>query len=157
MLSHVALSEYDEALWVDGSFEVQDPSFARDVFEYLEAASIALCLHPERGCIYDEANVCHLMAKYCDQNIVGQVAYYRDQGFPAKWGLFAAGIVARRNDDPKIRHLNEAWMEENEKWTYQDQLSLPYVLWKLGIKPAIFRQYLWNSRWGVWVPHAHER
>ena len=48
-------------------------------------------------------------------------------------------------------------MEENEKWTYHDQLSLPYVLWKLRIKPAIFRQYLWNSRWGAWMPHAHER
>jgi hypothetical protein len=157
MLSHVALFEYEEVLWVDGSFEVQDPNFAKDVFEYLEAASIAVCLHPERGCIYDEASLCQPMAKYCDQNIVEQVAYYREQGFPAKWGLFAAGIVARRNDDSTISHLNEAWMEENEKWTYHDQLSLPYVLWKLRIKPAIFRQYLWNSRWGAWMPHAHER
>jgi hypothetical protein len=101
LLSHLVLPEYDEVLWID-------PNFARDVFEYLKDASMALCLHPERGCIYDEANLCQPMAKYCDQNIMGQVAHYREEGFPAKWGLFAAGIIARRNNDPKIRHLNEA-------------------------------------------------
>jgi hypothetical protein len=157
VLSHVVLSEYDEVLWIDGSFEVHDPRFAFESFEYLEHASIALFLHPDRGCIYDEARVSQLMTKYRDQKIEGQVAHYWNEGFPAKAGLFAAGIIARRNADPKIRDFNEAWMEQNEKWTYQDQLSLPYVLWKLGIEPSIFRQYLWNSRWGVWIPHAHER
>ena len=156
-LSHVVLSEYDEVLWIDGSFSVQDPDFARDAFQYLENAGMALFLHPDRGCIYDEAEISQQMTKYRDQDITGQIAYYRREGFPIKAGLFAGGIIARRNDDIQIRRFNEAWMEQNEKWTYQDQISLPYVLWKLGIKPAIFRQYLWRSRWGVWDSHAHDR
>jgi Protein of unknown function (DUF616) len=156
-LSHVVLSEYDEVLWIDGSFTVQDPAFAPDAFQYLENAGMALFLHPDRGCIYDEAEISQQMIKYRDQNITGQVACYRKEGFPAQAGLFAGGIIARRNDDVQIRRFNEAWMEQNEKWTYQDQISLPYVLWKLGIEPAVFRQYLWRSRWGVWESHLHDR
>jgi hypothetical protein len=155
-LPHIVLAEYDETLWIDASFQVLDTGFARDVFEYLRDASIALFLHPDRGCIYDEAEVSKTMAKYHQQDITGQVMHYREQGFPEKAGLFAGGILARRNNDPAIRRFNEMWMEHNEEWTYQDQLSLPYLLWRLDIRPAIFRQYLWKTQWGVWEQHTHD-
>ena len=46
------------------------------------------------------------------------------------------GLLVRDNENDLIRTMNEMWMEENLRWTYQDQISLPYVLWKLGITPA---------------------
>ena len=42
----------------------------------------------------------------------------------------------RDNENERIRRLNEMWMEENLRWTYQDQISLPYLFWRLGIAPA---------------------
>ena len=74
-----------------------------------------------------------------------------------KHGLFAGGVIARRRDDPVIRRLNEMWLEENVRFTYQDQLSLPFLLWKLDVHPAIFPQHLWRTRWGRWNAHAHDR
>ena len=35
---------------------------------------------------------------------------------------------------------------------YQDQVSLPCVLWELCIKPGTFRQCLWRSRWRTASP-----
>ena len=157
MLPHVVLAEYDETVWIDASFQVQHTGFAADVFEYLQDAAIAVFLHPDRGCIYDEAEVSKAMEKYRDQDISGQVNHYRQQGFPDKGGLFAGGIIARCNNDAAIRRFNQMWMAENEKWTHQDQLSLAYLLWRLDIKPAVFRQHQWNCQWGVWDwgPHGH--
>jgi len=46
------------------------------------------------------------MTKYCDQNMSGRLRTIRKKA-PGQVDLFAGGIVARRNHDPKIRHLNE--------------------------------------------------
>lgn len=155
-LSHAVLPEYDQTLWVDGSFRIDDANFPHEAFEYLEQADMALFLHPDRGCVYDEAEVCQDMPKYADHDVLGQVAHYRRQGYPAKAGLFAGGVIARTKD-PEVAGLNELWMQENIARTYQDQLSLPYLMWKLDCRPAIFRQYLWSTRWGEFEAHAHEK
>ena len=156
-LPHVVLPEYEETAWIDGSFRIGHAAFAREIFSYLQPAGMALFLHPDRGCIYDEAEVSRGMPKYAGQNLQGQVSHYRAQGYPEKNGLFACGVIARRRDDPAIRHLSELWMLENLRFIYHDQLSLPFLVWKLGLSPAVFRMHLWQSRWGSWEIHAHAR
>lgn len=157
VLPHLVLPEYDETLWLDASFQIDDARFAEDLFAYLNDAPLALFLHPERGCLYEEAEFCRTMPKYADQDIVGQVRHYREAGFPERFGLFAGGIIARRHDDAGVRALGEQWMAENLRFTYQDQLSLAYLIWKLSLKPVIFRQYLWRPRGLTWRDHAHDR
>jgi hypothetical protein len=34
--------------------------------------------------------------------------------------------------------LGEAWLVECERWTYQDQLSLPVVCRRLNLEPGMF-------------------
>jgi len=156
MLPHAVLPEYEETLWIDGSFRIEDGRFADEAFTYLEHAGIALFNHPSRGCIYEEAAVSKNMPAYADQDIIGQVSHYRAQGYPEKNGLLAAGMIARRRDDPAIRRLSELWMLHNLRFTYQDQLSLPFLLWKLNVSPAVFPLYLWRCRWGSWDAAHHK-
>jgi hypothetical protein len=47
-------------------------------------------------------------------------------------------------------------MRENERWTYQDQLSLPYLLWKLRMEPGIIPYNLWDNPLFGFVPHASD-
>ena len=96
------------------------------------------------------------MAKYLDQNIDGQIAFYKRQGCPEVNGLYACGIIARRNQ-PKINRLNDLWMQENLRFSYQDQISMAYLLWKHGIDPAIFQYDIWTNPWGGWAQHAHDK
>jgi hypothetical protein len=42
-------------------------------------------------------------------------------------------VLARRNT-PAIRELGRAWWEEISRHTVRDQVSLPFILWKLGIQ-----------------------
>jgi hypothetical protein len=156
-MPHVVLPEYEETLWIDASFRVEDETFANDVFGYLADTGIVFFLYLEWGCIYDEAVFCKDMLKYVGQKVLEQVSHYREQGYPARAGLFAGGVIVRRTHDLKIWWLNELWMQENVRWTYQDQLSLFYLFWKLDIRSSVFRQYLWRNHWGTWEAHAHDR
>ena len=50
------------------------------------------------------------------------------------------------------------WMQEIETWTLQDQISLPYVLWKHGIHPSPWPHYPPRSKQGPnpWLEiHKH--
>lgn len=155
-LPHAVLPDHEETLWVDGRFRIEDPAFPSEALAYLDAAPLALFLHPERGCIYDEAIVSQSMPKYAGLDIDGQMATYRAEGYPTRGGLYAGGILARR-DCAEMRAANGQWMAECLRWTYQDQLSLPVVLRRCGLAPVVFRQYLWATKWGSWGWHAHER
>ena len=48
------------------------------------------------------------------------------------------------------------WLRENRRWSYQDQLSLPYLLWKLDIEPAVIPYPLWGNGLFDFVEHASE-
>jgi DNA polymerase-1 len=58
---------------------------------------------------------------------------------PEGFGLWACGAIVWRNSD-KARQFGHAWHEENVRWSIQDQVSFPYLVWKLrpnfGVFPA---------------------
>ncbi|MBU1260688.1 MAG: hypothetical protein KJ757_02245 [Planctomycetes bacterium] len=47
-------------------------------------------------------------------------------------GLYEAGVILRRNTD-RVSKIMEYWWLEYSQGAKRDQLSLPYVLWKLGV------------------------
>lgn len=123
----------DISIWIDGSARIKTESFAKDLVKMLGKDNFLLFRHPEnRIDIYQEAEYCYQMPKYINQKILQQVQYYKGQGFPEGTGLYACGLLVRRQN--KCVEINEEWWNENLEWTYQDQLSLPYVAWKLGFK-----------------------
>jgi hypothetical protein len=134
---HVVLPEHRHTIWIDGSIVLRDASFAEEVLGYLKQGGIALMRHNKRDDLLDEADVSVKREKYDGQPIREQVAYYCAQGFPPGHGLWLGGVIARDSENQQIRQLNEMWMEENLRWTYQNQISLAYLLWRLGIEPGV--------------------
>jgi len=114
----------DVSVWIDGSATIRHPSFEDWCIEQLGDNDIALIKHPERDCIYDEANYCQFMQKYQGVPVVEQVQEYQKQGYPAHAGLWACGLLIRRHND-RIKQFNRMWWRHNKKYTYQDQLSFP--------------------------------
>jgi hypothetical protein len=100
--------------------------------------------------------------KYDDQPILEQVDHYRAEGHPEHGGLYACGTIAWDTDSELARDLGAAWLAECERWSIQDQLSLPVVCRRLGLVPSVFgvrqieryrrRAYLEN-RWLRIHPH----
>lgn len=143
LLAHQYLPGYDYSLWLDGSIRLL--SRVEDlVAAYLDETDIAVFKHSERGCVYDEAAVC--MALSFDNPVVmtAQMAAYRQRGYPAGNGLIESGVILRRHS-AAIERLNNAWWSECCRYSRRDQLSLPYVLASIDIRPAFFPGTIYDN------------
>jgi len=137
IMSHDVLPEYDLTVWIDGSAQILTTDFVKDLITMAKKDKLMVFRHPEnRDCIYQEAEYCKDMPKYRGLPIMDQVRYYQMRGYPEHNGLMACGLVYRTNDLSNVQ-FNNAWWEENKMWTYQDQLSFPYCLWKLSLNAKI--------------------
>lgn len=140
--------EYTDAeitIWVDASFTLA-PAFAAWASAQLGAADIAQIVHPNRDSIIDEAEVSAGMTKYSAQPVREQASHYVTGGHPADWGLWATGLIVRRNTVAN-RTLGLRWLAEQIRWTYQDQISQPVVLRQVGIRPTPIDGPLRGSRY----------
>ena len=151
MLPHVFLESYDETLWIDGSFAPN--SSIVEAFNYLDERPLAVFLHPDRWCIYEEADVSAKMPKYDARALTDQVRAYRLAGHPIQGGLYACGIIARNNRAKVIREFNAEWWHECQAFSPQDQVSFPKICRDKGLRPGVFRGYLWKTLWGTWNRH----
>lgn len=139
--------EYTDApasIWIDASFRVVSDGFAADALAY--ADPIAQFAHPWRNCLYDEATVSAHLPKYRREPVIEQAVHYRARGHPEEWGLWAAGVIVRRHTDA-VRQLGEAWAHEVAAWSVQDQVSQPYVLRAVGLRPALLPGTHFANRW----------
>jgi hypothetical protein len=131
-------TDCDAAVWLDASFEITGRGIRPWVQKHLERDDFVVWSHPEgRICLWQEAQVCWDFAKYQGQPIRGQAEAYLRDGMPQHWGLFACGTVGWRFTN-EAKRLGGAWYREQEKWTLQDQISLPYLLWSTGKKFGVW-------------------
>lgn len=145
---------HDVLIWIDASLRIKSRSFAEELIRHIGRDDWAMFVHPDRDCIHDEADLSVHLAKYRGLPIREQVEAYRRDGYPAKAGLYASGIIAR---SAALAPIHAAWWAETCRWTYQDQLSLPVVLWRLGAGCDLVRRNLWANDWFDCLPHRSER
>jgi predicted SAM-dependent methyltransferase len=141
----------DISIWIDASIRVTDVhAMIQACKTALKNHDVALFRHPERDNIYDEARAALAMPnKYANLPLLEQVEAYRAEGLPADAGLWAGGVIARRHPH---KNFEDDWWEENKKWSPQDQLSLPYVLWKNNVVPGVIPGSVYKSAFHTWHP-----
>jgi O-antigen biosynthesis protein len=137
MHPHVALPEYRYTIWIDGNVKVKTAAFAREIMQWLGSSGISVLRHPDRDNIFDEAEYSLTLTRYRGQPIAEQIEHYRSLGFRSTNGLHYCGVILRDSANESIRTLNEAWMEENLRWSYQDQVSFPFLLGRYEITPDV--------------------
>lgn len=137
-------------IWIDGSIEVISPTFVEDVAN--AAGRLGQWVHPDRDCIYPEADLSATMAKYTATPVIEQAAHYRTLGHPQHWGLWAAGVIVY-ND--RLDNLADVWSAEIDRWGGQDQISEPVALREIGIRPTDLPHSLYANPW-ISV-HQHRR
>jgi hypothetical protein len=156
LLPSTCLSSYNKSVWVDGTISIDSPTFPEEALDWTAGSGVAMFRHPERTDIWDEADVSLTMPKYQAEPIALQVDHYLDQGFPRYAGLWCGGIIARENTE-LVRKFGEAWLSEVDRWSIQDQISLPFGLRKLGITPGAFPGSLYSNPWLSITGHNPER
>ena len=136
-------TDCDAAVWLDASFEITG-DLSGWVRPLLERNEFLVWQHPEgRVCLEQEAAVCWFFPKYRKFPVLEQAESYLANGMPRNWGLFACGMVGWRFSQA-TRDLGQAWFGEQKRWSPQDQISLPYLLWDSGM------------RYGLWPANEYQ-
>ena len=153
ILAHNYLKEYDYSVWVDANIRILDnPKILLN--RYLINNDLAAYTHSEgRTCIYLEAEACIKLNKDDPIIIVNQMNKYRSQGYPEFNGLVVTGVLLRKHNDPNIIKAMEMWWEQIQQHSKRDQLSLNFVLWKLGLEFNVIDDYLRDNFCFLWKAH----
>lgn len=131
-------TQCESAVWLDASFSVRGSSFRQFTDAHLVGADFVVWEHPDgawRNCLTAEARFCRDWPKYESEPIREQVDRYLADGMPLQYGLWAAGAVGWRFT-PRAMEFGRRWHSEQHRGSIQDQISLPYLLWKDGLKPV---------------------
>lgn len=126
--------EYDITVSIGAQIQINC-----DLDEYLMRfrpdARLLLIRHPDRACLFDEAEACVLLAKDKAERVGKQRLRYTQAGHPPGWGLFATGVMAVNHRNPPRnerlhwwRDMFQDWWREVERGSCRDQIALPYVL-----------------------------
>ena len=149
------LSKYYLFIFIDAGIEIKKVNYFEQLINNFNN-DIALYAHPDRDCIKDECSVSLTLDKYKTENIRVQTDDYL-KSLPEHWGLYACGIQIKKNNDI-VNNLMKSWWHECIKYSFQDQISLPFILNKQGIKPDIIKGNIhecYNSNNSEIVIHSH--
>lgn len=123
VLPHIYLPEHMWSIWVDANIKL---NISPKELISLAKKDVLVFRHPDRNCLYEEAQTC-MDAGFDDKNLIlKQVQKYRNNGFPAQNGLAICGILIRKNTEENCR-LNEQWWVEICRGSHRDQISFPYI------------------------------
>lgn len=135
---HLFFNDYDFSIYVDGSIQILNEL---DTFKMMYCMNIDTPLyllpHQIRNCIYQEFNACIHTMKDLEGIIYIQMKKYMAEHFPFNFGLSHNCIIGRYHNDENCIKIMETWWNEILTYSYRDQLSLFYALWKLNLKDSI--------------------
>jgi hypothetical protein len=139
------LKSYGYSIWIDGGIQITSESFVPEILGHLNNGMVVSPHFDGRNCAYGEATI--RPPKYANEPLDQQVDFYRQEGLPENYGLYECGVMARDMNSDDVRNVSELWLGQNLEWSYQDQVSLPYVFWKSGYVPDVlpksFRDFNW--------------
>ena len=140
ILPHMFFAEELLSVWVDGNITIES-----DVTEYINKYfnndGILLFCHPERVNLFEEAEICIDYHKDNKSLIKDQIKTYEYEAL-VNAGLFCGGVIVRNHHKKKVVDAMELWWEQVSKYSFRDQISLPYVLYKTGLKPDLSLEYI---------------
>jgi hypothetical protein len=153
--------DYDDAdvyVWLDGAFTITDTGFRDFCLNALGDNDLTVWAHPDRAhrnCLYLEALQCQHWPKYNAYPIADQTAHYKAEGMPGDFGLWACGTIVWRNS-AEARDFGRLWLIENMRWSIQDQVSFPYLVWKHRPKLGEFPADEYENPYLSWNHHRNE-
>ena len=153
-MPHLYFPDADVWIWLDANVRLLiTPTEA--VERWLKG-DLAIFKHPDRDCLYDEAQFCAKVGKDDKGTLGRQTVAYSADGMPTHWGLAETRCVIRRNTE-RMKSLSVGWWAEIEKRSIRDQVSLPFVCWQLGLRWDVIPGRAWvhnSSEWFWFRKHG---
>ncbi len=118
----------DVSLWIDADIELTVHP-ARLLGLLGSDIDLMTLEHPERRCIYQEARMVEFLRLDGAAVVRRQMARYRREGMPRKYGLWETSLLLRRRSS-RVASFNARWQREIQRGSVRDQLSVMYALWR---------------------------
>lgn len=137
-------SDADYLIWVDAGC-----TFDTLLVERLVGNPWIMFRHAVRKSIIAEAAESKTQPKYGPFDILRQAHHYVDSGYPDQ-NLFSTALIGRERSALN-QAVGDAWLREIIRWTFQDQISFPYVAWQHGLE---INELDNRGRWPVNARHT---
>ena len=148
---HKLFPDYDISIWVDGNILIRG-DVGKLLKKYVvEECSVYVPKHPNRNCIYDEAEAVIRYGKDKAEIVNKQIERFKKEGFPRDNGLPQTNILVRRHNDAGCARLMDNWFKVLKDGSHRDQLSFNYALWKTSDVPVVYMdKRIYDSEWFKW-------
>lgn len=130
-LSHEYLLNYEYSIWHDSSMQLKSINII-DLIDKLKDSLIGAYFNRNPRTVCQVAENCIKMKFDSRFKIKKQINKYLKEGMPDNLPSFETGILIRKNTS-EIRNFNNLWWNEIKNGSTRDQISFPYLLWKLNI------------------------
>ena len=132
------LKKYKYIIHLDGSFEITNINFVNDILSIIRKNIFFIFEHYYRNTIEEEYIISNTIKKYENQNMLMQIKrYYKNKYIDNT--LYESGFFIYKKTNKTIKLMNE-WFNEIIDYSFQDQISLPYIIQKYNINPYILNE-----------------
>jgi len=147
MLAWEYFSDYDYYLWLDGAYRFSNENSLNNILNLMCVNDFSIVKHWDRGSIRDEFEFIdnemknhnqYLINRYKNELMSEQVNLYLTDSEFIDDSLYAGGFfMYSKKLTLKKPNFFKDWFYHCARYSIQDQLSLPYLLWKHKINPKI--------------------
>ena len=138
LFPNLFFKDYDLSIYIDASFIAKGNLNELLIKTLNPTFDIYFLQHPRRNKILQEFSAV-LRNKRDTKKIVNIVKKrYIKEKFPDNLGLTENCIIIRRHNNKKVIKLMKIWWNEIKNYSYRDQLSLNYAIWKLNSNLKIY-------------------
>ena len=157
ILGHEIINNYDIQLWMDASVEF-DKRILDFIKTYKTNKDNFVCFkHGERKNILEEMDACLRFRKERKDNINKLKEFYKKENYNYDNGLIESTVFIRNIKDPIVFKAMNIWFDTLKDYSYRDQLSFNYAVFKTGLKVKYINEKVFDNSWFKWIEHNHNK
>lgn len=143
---HLHFPDAEWSIWLDNKSRLR-----RDPLELLAAcraeaeADFYAFRHFRRDCVYDELQTAWENGLDDYRILKERERTYRGEGMPRHAGLIEGHFLLRRHNAPALARFGERWFEHVLRYSRRDQISFPYLAWRLGLGYRMIESLDWKE------------
>ncbi len=132
--AHLVLPEYRYSFYLDGNITILSAKFFSRLDRLIQQKTlIAIAQHPQRNCLYQEAEIVKKKCIDMPETVDTQMEFLQSEDYPKQRGLFENNLIFRQHTHKDISSSQDLWWQMLVRFSKRDQLSAAYAFWKYNI------------------------
>lgn len=146
LMPHRHFPDADWSIWIDNKSRLKvDPLRVLAAVRTQSDAGFFAFPHFRRDCVYQEGQTVAELGLDDHRIIRERMRLYKAEGMPAHSGLIEGHFIIRRHHDPDLVHFGDRWFEHVLRYSRRDQISFPYLAWKLDLRHEPITALNWKE------------